>query len=190
METKSVLICGVGGQGIILASEILSEALFASGYDVKKNEIHGMSQRGGSVVSFIRFGEQVSAPVPAEGSVELLFAFERLEAMRNICYLKDGGNVIVNDLEIDPVPVELGVMEYPKNFDEAMRSRSAKVQLIDAKPLAKEAGNLKSQNVVMLGALSKHLPEISSESWEKALRKMVKPKFIDVNLKAFELGKK
>lgn len=190
MDTKSILICGVGGQGIILASEVISYALFQSGFDVKKNEIHGMSQRGGSVISFIRYGDKVYSPVISKGEADYLMSFEKLEALRNLAYLKKDGNAIISDMEIEPVPVMLGKMEYPKNFDSMLAKQTKNINLLPAIKTAREIGNLKVVNIFLIGALSKSISEVKKESWLEAIRKMVKPSYVDINLKAFEMGRK
>lgn len=189
MNTKSIVIGGVGGQGTILASEIISDALFKAGFDVKKSEIHGMSQRGGSVVSFIRYGDEVGSPIVGMGSADVLLAFEKLEALRYLNYLKQDGMALISDTSIDPVPVVLGNMEYPENIEATVQQRTFNTRVIDAVPTAKEAGNLKAANVVMIGLLSNHIPEVEDSVWEASIKNMVKPKFVDVNLVAFQKGK-
>lgn len=189
MNTKSIVIGGVGGQGTILASEIIGDALFQAGYDVKKSEIHGMSQRGGSVVSFIRYGDTVGSPIPAMGSADVLLAFERLEALRYLNYLRQDGMALISDTKMDPVPVILGSMTYPTELESTVDKRTTQYQVVDAVPVAKSAGNLKAANVVMIGLLSKYISEADDSHWETAIKKMVKPQYVDVNLVAFHKGK-
>ncbi len=183
-KVTNVFISGVGGQGILLASEILSEVALARGLDVKKSEVHGMAQRGGSVVSHVRFGEKVYSPVIAEREADLLVSFEKMEGLRWIHYLAPGGAVIVNSQEILPS----GLEEYPKGMDDGIRERQADALIIDALALAKEAGNARAVNTVMLGAFSNHL-EFEENEWARAIEKRVPKKTIDINLKAFQLGR-
>lgn len=189
MNVKSIIIGGVGGQGIILASEIVSQALFDSGWDVKKNEIHGMSQRGGSVVSFIRYGEKVHSPIVAEGEGDILLAFEKLEGLRNLPYIRKEGLAIVADTQMDPVPVMLGAMTYPDNIEQSIREYTSNFRLIDPMPSAKEIGNVKIVNVILLGALSRLLKDIDESVWLDTIKTMVKPSYLELNLKAFEAGR-
>lgn len=189
METKSILICGVGGQGIILASDILSGALFLSGFDVKKNEIHGMSQREGAVVSFIRYGKKVHSPVVPLGEADALVSFEKLEALRNLPFLKRDGTVIVNTTEILPTPVHLGMAKYPDNGEAVVGAVTKNFKFINALEAAKSAGNARAVNVVLLGALSARMPQVRENVWEEAIRRAVKSSFVDSNLKAFRAGK-
>ncbi len=183
-KVTNVFISGVGGQGILLASEVLAEVALARGLDVKKSEVHGMAQRGGSVVSHVRFGEKVYSPVIAEREADLLVSFEKMEALRWIHFLAPGGTVVVNSQEILPS----GMEAYPDGMDENIRARQSDALLLDALGLAKEAGNARSVNVVMLGAFSNYL-EFSEDEWTKAIEARVPPKTIDVNLKAFQLGR-
>jgi len=184
-KVTNVFICGVGGQGILLASEILSEAALAKGLDVKKSEVHGMAQRGGSVVSHVRFGEKVHSPVIAPGEADLLVSFEKMEAVRWIHSLAADGKVIVNDQEIVPS----GLETYPDDVDSQLAERAPDALKIDALGLAREAGHPRAVNVVMLGAFSKFL-DFPPEDWQKAIEKRVPPKTREINLKAFELGRK
>ncbi len=187
METKSVIIAGVGGQGIILASNLLSEVAMEAGYDVKKSEIHGMSQRGGDVTSTVRFGEKVYSPIVGLGGAEVILAFEELEAMRNLPFLKKGGTIIVNEYRIDPLPVASGTMEYPENITEYLKQK-VKTIPVDAKKLAEKAGNMRTMNVALLGVLSKSL-NISEDIWLKIIERRVPKKAIEANKIAFRLGK-
>jgi indolepyruvate ferredoxin oxidoreductase beta subunit len=183
-RTKNVFISGVGGQGILLASEILSDVALAHGLDVKKSEVHGMAQRGGSVVSHVRFGEKVYSPVIAEGEADLLVSFEKMEALRWIHYVSPEGTVVVNDQEIVPS----GMERYPEGVVEELLKRAPDAHLIDALKLANEAGHARAVNTVMLGAFANYL-DFYDEDWHEAISKRVPPKTIDINLRAFELGK-
>lgn len=183
-EVTNVFIAGVGGQGILLASEILSSVALSRGLDVKKSEVHGMAQRGGSVVSHVRFGERVHSPVIAENEADLLVSFEKMEALRWIHYLSDDGTVIVNDQEIVPS----GLEEYPEGLGDEIKSRAPGALFLDALALAKEAGNARAVNTVMLGAFSNYL-DFPEEDWRKTIEERVPKKTIEVNLRAFELGR-
>ncbi|MDR0532226.1 MAG: indolepyruvate oxidoreductase subunit beta [Oscillospiraceae bacterium] len=203
MEQVSIMIVGVGGQGTLLASRLLGAALLSSGcgYDVKVSEVHGMSQRGGSVVTYVKFGERVASPIIDLGEADVILAFEQLEAARWLPYLKPEGKVIVNTQRIDPMPVITGAAEYPQGIVEHLRAAGVAVQAIDALALAMESGSAKAVNVVLLGALAKQLlrsseladatgvsPGIPRGTWEEAVRSTVKPQFAEMNLKAFALG--
>ena len=183
-KVTNVFIAGVGGQGILLASEILSEVALSHGLDVKKSEVHGMAQRGGSVVSHVRFGAKVYSPVIAEREADLLVSFEKMEALRWIHYLAPGGTVIVNEQEIVPS----GLEEYPEGLGDEIRARVPDSLFVDALRLANEAGHARAANTVMLGAFSNYL-DFSEEDWKGAIQGRVPKKTIDVNLKAFELGR-
>lgn len=187
-ETKGIMIVGVGGQGTLLASRILGHVLIGQGYDVKMSEVHGMSQRGGSVVTYVKFGEKVYSPLVDQGEADYIIAFERLEAARWISYLKDGGTMMINDRRISPMPVITGAMEYPADIVDKLRAKGAKVIACDALSMANEAGNARSVNVVMIGILSA-LTEFSEDVWQEALTECVKPKFLELNKKAFSLGR-
>ena len=184
----NVLLVGVGGQGILLASEILSEAAMLAGFDVKKSEIHGMSQRGGSVVSHVRYGKQVFSPIVPEGEGDILFGFELMETCRSLPLLKPGGTVVANDLQISPPSVLMGQETYPEGLVERIQARFSDFLLLDGQHLAGQAGNVRAANTVLLGAVSKRLA-IAEQFWMKALEKMVPPKALDVNRKAFQLGR-
>lgn len=183
-RVTNVFICGVGGQGILLASEILSEVALATGLDVKKSEVHGMAQRGGAVVSHVRFGSEVHSPVIADGEADLLVSFEKMEALRWLHALKPGGGLVVNSQEIVPS----GLDKYPSGIDEELRERVPDLLSIDALALAREAGTIRAVNTVMLGAFSSFL-EFGDSDWRKAIEARVPPKTIEVNLRAFELGR-
>ncbi len=184
---KSIMIVGVGGQGTLLASRILGSALLDCGYDVKVSEVHGMSQRGGSVVTYVRCGEEVASPIIEKGEADIILAFEQLEAARWLSFLKPDGKIIVNTQTIDPMPVVIGTAEYPEGVIDAVKAAGADVQAIDALSLAVEAGTAKAVNVVLIGAMAKSMP-LDKEVWIKALKESVPAKFLELNLKAFELG--
>ena len=187
-STKSIMIVGVGGQGTLLASRILGHVLMARGYDVKMSEVHGMSQRGGSVVTYVKFGEKVFSPLVDLGEADYILAFERLEAARWLSYLKQGGTLIMNDRRISPMPVIIGAMEYPGEIVEKISAKDISLIACDALSMAVEAGNPKSVNVVMIGILSART-DFTEEEWLEALTACVKPKFLELNKKAFLLGR-
>lgn len=188
MGTTSIIIVGVGGQGTLLASKLLGNVLLSQGYDVKVSEVHGMSQRGGSVVTYVRYGKKVYSPIVTEGEADLILAFERLEAARWLSYLKKDGKLIVNDQRITPMPVITGAMEYPENILEKLQEKEIRVTALDALSLAEEAGTVKAVNVVLMGVLSASMP-FPEEVWQAALEKCVPAKFLDMNKKAFALGR-
>ena len=187
METKNVMIVGVGGQGSLLASKLLGVLLTAEGFDVKVSEVHGMSQRGGSVVTYVKFGDKVYSPIIEEGEADFIVSFEKIEAARYIRDLKKGGTVIVNTQQIDPMPVIIGNTEYPANILDEMKEKGVHVDDIDALSLASQAGSAKACNIVLMGRLAKYF-DIPREKWEAAIEKCVKPAFIEINKRAFELG--
>ncbi len=185
----SIMIVGVGGQGTLLASRILGNLALSKGYDVKVSEVHGMSQRGGSVVTYVKYDEtKVSSPIIDEGGADLILAFEELEAYRYLPYLKEGGRMICNTQNIDPMPVITGSMEYPEEILEKIRGKQVDIVPVDAARVAMEAGNIRTVNVVLLGVLSKAMG-ISQEEWETVLSATVPEKALDVNMKAFRLGR-
>lgn len=184
----SIMIVGVGGQGTLLASRILGNLALTLGYDVKVSEVHGMSQRGGSVVTYVKYGDTVHSPIIDPGGADLILAFEELEAYRYLPYLKKGGRIICNSQNIDPMPVITGAMQYPTEIIEKIKEKGVDIVPIDASKLAMEAGNIKTVNVALIGLLSKSM-DISEEQWEDALRQTVPQKALDVNLKAFQLGR-
>ena len=188
MDTKNIMIVGVGGQGSVLASKLLGVLLVSEGYDVKVSEVHGMSQRGGSVVTYVRYGEKVASPVIDKGEADFIVSFEILEAARWLPYLKKDGRLVTNIQEIDPMPVVIGAAGYPENLADKLKATGANVDAMDCVALAAQAGNLKAVNLVLLGRLS-HYFDIPEESWTNAIRACVPAKFLDVNLKAFALGK-
>lgn len=187
-QITNILLVGVGGQGILLASEILSEAAMLAGFDVKKSEIHGMSQRGGSVVSHVRYGTEVFSPIVPEGEGDILFGFELMETARSLPLLKSGGTVVANDLQISPPSVLMGLEPYPEKLEERIKAQFADFLLVDGQKMAEEAGNAKAANTVLLGAVSKRL-NIPEKFWMKALEKMVPPKALEVNKRAFLMGR-
>lgn len=187
METKNVMIVGVGGQGSLLASKLLGRLLVDEGFDVKVSEVHGMSQRGGSVVTYVRFGEKVYSPVIEEGEADFIVSFEKIEAARYTKNLKENGTVIVNTQQIDPMPVIIGATTYPENILDEMKDKGVNVDAIDALALANQAGSAKACNIVLMGRLAKYF-DIEKEKWIAAIEKCVKPQFIELNKKAFELG--
>ena len=187
-QIKNILLVGVGGQGILLASEILAEAAMLAGFDVKKSEIHGMSQRGGSVVSHVRFGTEVFSPIVPEGEGDIIFGFELMETMRSLPLLKPGGTVVANDLQISPPSVLMGQETYPAGLAERIKAQFADFLLVDGQKIATDSGNVRAANTVLLGADSKRL-DIAEEYWLRALVKMVPSKALDVNKHAFLMGR-
>ena len=185
----NVIFTGVGGQGVILAGKVLMNAALNAGYDIKESEVHGMAQRGGTVDCCVRYDKKLYSPLIEKGTADYIVSFELLEIMRKLDYLAPEGTIIVNNLKIDPAPVQTGELEYPFDIPEWLYANIKNSQVIDTEDALKEAGSKKSLNIVMLGALSKHL-EFSNEQWEKAIAAHVKPNILDMNLKAFELGQK
>ena len=182
----NIMIVGVGGQGTLLTSRIIGKTALAAGYDVKLSEVHGMAQRGGSVVTFVRFGEKVFEPVCEEGTVDVLISFERLEALRYAHFLKKDGALIVNDTKIEPMTVVIGAAKYPENIIEGLQ-KEHKLFTIDAGKIAKEIGNSKVLNTVVLGLAAKHIG-FDKEEWVRVLQGTVPPKTIDINTIAFNRG--
>lgn len=189
MNTKNIMIVGVGGQGSLLASKLLGHLLLKEGYDVKVSEVHGMSQRGGSVVTYVRYGDKVYSPVIDEGEADCIVSFELLEAARWMRFLKKDGVVVTNTQQIDPMPVITGAAEYPDALVDKMTGCDIKVDAMDALALAEEAGSSKAVNLVLLGRLSKYFEDIPKDAWQQAIEACVPEKFIELNKKAFELGK-
>jgi indolepyruvate ferredoxin oxidoreductase beta subunit len=185
-DVKSVLFVGVGGQGTILASKILTMGLIENGYDVKMSEVHGMSQRGGSVSTQVRFGKEVHSPIIGEGTADILVSFEEMEAARYAKFLKKDGKIVVNSHRIPSMPILSGTVDYPENIIETLKAKVPTMNL-DATAIAIEVGNPKSANVVLLGALIKALG-LTDIDWKSIIAKAVKPKFVDLNLKAFDAG--
>ena len=188
METKNIMIVGVGGQGTLLASKLLGRMLLGRGCDVKVSEVHGMSQRGGSVVTYVRWGEKVYSPIIGKGQADVILSFELLEAARWTEYLKPGGRVITNTQQINPMPVITGAAAYPEGLADKMRAAGIHLDAVDALSLAQEAGSSRAVNIVLLGRLSKWF-DFSEEEWLEAVRESVPPKFLEMNLKAFRLGR-
>ncbi|MCR4564301.1 MAG: indolepyruvate oxidoreductase subunit beta [Clostridiales bacterium] len=187
MQTKSVMIVGVGGQGTLLTSRLLGAALLNSGFEVKVSEVHGMSQRGGSVVTYVKYGDEVASPIVGPGEADLILAFEQLEAARWLPYLKKDGNIIANTQKIDPMPVVIGTAVYPNGVLEAIEKTGVKLTSIDALSLAVEAGSPKAVNVVLIGVMASKM-DLPKETWIEAIKQTVPEKFLEMNLKAFELG--
>lgn len=187
--TTNVMIVGVGGQGSLLASKLLGRLLLDQGYDVKVSEVHGMSQRGGSVVTYVRFGDRVYSPIIDKGEADFIVSFEQLEAARWLEYLKPNGHVIVNTQEIEPMPVITGAAEYPTDLIDKMKAAGAKVDAMDALAIANEAGSSKAVNIALMGRLSRYFNQISEEAWLDALAASVPAKFLELNRKAFSLGR-
>lgn len=189
MNKSNILIVGVGGQGTLLASVLLGNLAMAKGYDVKLSEVHGMAQRGGSVVTHVKISEEtVCSPLIEEGDADVIIAFEELEAYRWLPYLKKGGTMYVNTQQILPMPVILGQAEYPDNIMSVLDEKAGRVKAFNALEIAESCGSVKAVNVVLLGAASKELP-FDEAAWLKVIEENVKPKFIDLNKKAFELGR-
>ena len=186
--TKNIMIVGVGGQGSLLASKLLGHLLLTEGYDVKVSEFHGMSQRGGSVVTYVRFGDKVYSPIIDKGEADFIVSFEKLEAARYVEYLKEDGRIVTNTQEVDPMPVITGAAEYPENLVEKMEALGIKVDAMDCLSLANEAGSSKAVNIVLMGRLSRYF-DIPVEKWKQAIRECVPEKFVELNLKAFDLGR-
>ncbi len=188
METKNVMIVGVGGQGSLLASKLLGHLLLTQGYDVKVSEVHGMSQRGGSVVTYVRYGDKVASPIIDKGEADFIVSFELLEAARWLPYLKEDGRIVTNTQQIDPMPVITGAARYPENLVEKLKAAGAQVDALDCLSLAEQAGSSKAVNIVLMGRLSNYFgfPE---ESWQEAIEACVPQKFLELNRKAFALGK-
>lgn len=188
-SVKNIMIVGVGGQGTLLASKLLGYVLMQHGYDVKVSEVHGMSQRGGSVVTYVRFGDKVYSPVIDKGEADYILSFEKLEALRWIEYLKIGGQIITNTQEVDPMPVITGAMQYPDNIIEKLEAAGAKVDAKDFLSIAEEAGSAKAVNIVLMGRLSDYFKDIPYEVWDKAIDEIVPEKYRELNHKALKLGR-
>ena len=188
MKTKNIMIVGVGGQGSLLASKLLGRMLLQKGYDIKVSEVHGMSQRGGSVVTYVRFGEKVYSPVIDTGEADFIVSFELLEAARWTEYLKPGGKIVVNTQQISPMPVITGAAAYPENLVEQMEAAGLDVDAVDALALAQQAGSAKAVNIVLMGHLSRYFDFTESE-WLDAIDSCVPGKFLELNKTAFRLGR-
>lgn len=185
-EIKNILLVGVGGQGTILASKILSTALVDAGYDVKMSEVHGMAQRGGSVTTQIRYGEKVFSPIIGKGEADVMVCFEKMEALRWIEYVKPDAKIVINDFEIPSAPILVGEEEYPQGIIEELSSKTD-VSVFKAAEIAKELGNSKTMNIVLLGALVKAMG-IEDMDWDKFIAANVKKGFEELNIKAFRAG--
>lgn len=186
METKNIMIVGVGGQGTLLTSRILGGITRKAGFDVKISEVHGMAQRGGSVVTYVRYGDRVAEPIVEEGQADVLIAFERLEALRYAHFLKKDGVMIVNDLRMDPMPVSIGAAQYPEHIIEHLKEKYNVISL-DAQAIAKELGNARVFNTIIIGVAAKRM-DFAKEDWLKVIEETVPQKTIEINTKAFEAG--
>jgi len=189
MQTTSVVLVGVGGQGILLASEIVAQAAVAAGFDVKTNEVHGMAQRGGSVIAQIRYGQKVFSPVIAKGTASVLGSLERMETLRYTDYLAENGLAVVSSQKIVPVTASSGAVGYPEIDETLLKQYFSRLVYIDAVAEAAKIGNPKAANSILLGAMSPQL-DLPLDAWETAIRKSVKAKFVDVNLQAFHCGRR
>ncbi len=187
METKSIMIVGVGGQGTLLASRLLGNALLSKNYDVKVSEVHGMSQRGGSVVTYVKYGSKVASPIVCLGEADLILSFEQLEAARWLPYLKKGGTIITNTQKMDPMPVVMGAAEYPQDILDAIRAKGVNLVAVDALSMAVEAGSAKAVNVALIGVMARNM-DLEKQVWKDTIAATVPAKFLEMNEKAFELG--
>ncbi len=187
-DNINIMIVGVGGQGSLLASKLLGRIFLDNDYDVKVSEVHGMSQRGGSVLTYVRVGDKVYSPIIDEGEADYVVSFEILEAARAAGFLKAGGKIITNDQEINPMPVVAGKAEYPGDLAKKIADQGIDIDAFDALKLAEEAGSAKAVNLVLMGRLSKHF-SFTEEEWIKTIEKSVPPKFLEMNKKAFYLGR-
>ncbi len=187
-STHSILLAGVGGQGILRASDILSLVMIEAGYDARKSEVHGMAQRGGSVTSHVRYGKKVYSPIAKKGDVDILVSFEKLETLRYLDFLKPEGKVIINDEEIYPPSVNLGEAEYPENVVDSVKTYFNDIKAVNASEMASKAGNIRTVNTAILGVLSLYL-DIGTDLWENVLRKSFPEKIFKQNLNAFNSGR-
>ena len=193
MAAKNIMIVGVGGQGTLLTSRILGGLAIAGGYDVKLSEVHGMAQRGGSVVTFVRYGDKVAEPIVEQGQADVIIAFERLEALRYAHFLKKDGALIINDWRIDPMPVVIGNAEYPDHIIEDLEKiietlgEEHRVYTVNATEEAKKIGNPRVFNLIVLGVAAQHM-DFTKEQWYEVIEKTVPPKTIEINKKAFDVG--
>ncbi|MGM9521670.1 MAG: indolepyruvate oxidoreductase subunit beta [Oscillospiraceae bacterium] len=188
METRNIMIVGVGGQGSLLASRLLGRLFVDAGFDVKVSEVHGMSQRGGSVVTYVRYGDKVYSPIIDKGQADYIISFELLEAARYLEYLKIGGKVVSNNQQIDPMPVVTGAAEYPSGLSEKITALGVDADIFDALSAAEQAGSAKAVNIALMGRFSKYF-DFSQEAWESALEAVVPPKFLELNKRAFAIGR-
>ena len=189
MKTKNIMIVGVGGQGTLLASKLLGRLLLTRNYDIKVSEVHGMSQRGGSVVTYVRWGDKVYSPIVDKGEADFILSFEILEAARYAEWLNPEGTIITNTQEVNPMPVITGAMTYPEDLLGKLKALGLNVDALDALSLAEEAGSSKAVNLVLLGRLSNYFSDFTEEEWMAAIEQSVPPKFLDMNKKAFHLGR-
>ncbi|QDU32085.1 indolepyruvate oxidoreductase subunit beta [Poriferisphaera corsica] len=187
-KVTSVVLLGVGGQGILLASEIMARAAMHAGFDVKTNEVHGMAQRGGSVIAQVRYGQKVYSPLIAERTADVLASFEKVEAVRGAHYVKSGGLAVIANTQIIPTTVSSGLCDYPADIDDRLKNAFSNLSLIDAQQKAVELGNVKAANVVLMGGLSVGL-DLPLDVWHEGVKTSVKPKFLELNLKAFDEGR-
>lgn len=187
MNNLNIMIVGVGGQGTLLASRVLGNVALKKLYDVKVSEVHGMSQRGGSVVTYVKLGKKVYSPLIEKGEADIILAFEKLEALRWIEYLKEGGKLIINEQQIDPMPVIIGKAKYPEKIIDRIKASYQNTVTLDALSIAKKCGNIKVVNMVLIGVLARST-DIEKEAWIEAMKEVIPQKLIDVNLKAFEAG--
>ena len=187
-NTESVVLVGVGGQGILLASEVVASAAMHAGFDVKTNEVHGMAQRGGSVIAQIRYGKEVHSPLVSLGTAKVLVSLEKIEALRYSNYLAQGGLAVVSTQVITPVTVSMGAATYPDQVEDKLKKSFDRLILMDAPKVALEAGNIKAANIALLGAMSTNL-DLPLETWHAAIKDCVKPQFVDLNLLAFDKGR-
>lgn len=189
METKNIMIVGVGGQGTLLASKLLGRLLLTRNYDIKVSEVHGMSQRGGSVVTYVRYGDKVYSPIIDKGEADFILSFELLEAARAAEWLNPDGILITNTQQINPMPVITGAMVYPEDLLGKLNELGLKVDALDALTLAQEAGSSKAVNLVLLGRLSNYFHDFTEDEWMAAIEQSVPAKFLEMNKKAFHLGR-
>lgn len=188
METKSIMIVGVGGQGSLLASRIIGNVLLSQGFEVKVSEVHGMSQRGGSVVTYVKYGDEVNSPVIVKGEADIIISFEQLEAARWLPFLKKGGHLVTSTQKIDPMPVINGAASYPDDIIGKIKAQGIDVIAVDALTLAEQAGTAKASNVVLMGVVSTKM-QFDESVWQQALEQCVPAKFLELNKKAFALGR-
>lgn len=189
MQKMNIMIVGVGGQGTLLASRVIGNAGIASGFDVKVSEVHGMSQRGGSVVTYVRFGDKVASPLIDRGDADLVLAFEKLEALRFLDYLKPNVTMIVNEQQIDPMPVISGAEKYPDGIIELLNKSNINAVTLDAEKIARECGSIRAVNIVLIGVLAgMGILDVKPEVWRESVKNCVPQKVLDINLKAFDKG--
>ncbi len=189
METKNIMIVGVGGQGTLLASKLLGRLLLTRNYDIKVSEVHGMSQRGGSVVTYVRYGDKVYSPIIDKGEAHFILSFELLEAARAVEWLRPDGTIITNTQKVNPMPVITGAMAYPEDLLGKLNALGLKIDALDALSLAQEAGSSKAVNLVLLGRLSNYFHDFTEDEWMTAIEQSVPEKFLEMNKKAFHLGR-